>query len=117
MFTNAGINYLCTSALADVYYDRRLMRVYDDHRVYLSEQGGWKPLNVTPNMAAKYRFDFFGLLAAYKVSEVLFWPTLRVNGLHSSTSYEGIDTAIIIPSDEEVERIRHSFQTQTKKIL
>lgn len=56
---------------------------------------------IDKGVASKYQGDFIGLLISqFGVTENLVWPNIYINGLHSSSDYDGVKTEIKIINPE-----------------
>lgn len=51
---------------------------------------------VSPNTADKYIYDFYGLLKHLNTPDEYLYPHLRINGLDTSSDYDGKKTIILL---------------------
>ncbi len=93
-----------------VYYSSAFRDVIEQHLPKLILYNA-HDLTVEPNVAHKYRTDFYGLLRYMGVTPQMWWPTLRVNGMTSPTEYTDEMLAVSIPDYNEIERIRSAYTT------
>ncbi len=113
---NKSLNELAVFGMPAVFSSSGLMNVLEDHIEYLRARADTTSLLIEGHVGAKYRFDFFGLLVHYGVTDRLVWITMRMNGLRSPQSYEGDVGYILVPAQAEIDKIAQTYLTQTKKI-
>ena len=64
--------------------------------------------------AWQYRGDFHGLLLHINVPMELHWVTTKLNGLASSTDYDGEVSTIVIPEATFIKTLLSKFLNHTK---
>lgn len=105
------IDDLLTSPGSSIYYDEGFRRVLEDHMTYLREHSTTATINLDASVVYKYEFDFFGLLAAYRVPAHLHWVVMRMNKLRCPTEAGLEIDQLLIPDATVVDRIRQSHMT------
>lgn len=90
--------------------------VIEDHLPILSRADNIdKIINVAPNDAVRWEYDFSGLLRFLGVQPQYHWATMRVNGLHSADEYRSDLIQIKIPSKEMIDRLYNYYNTVIRK--
>jgi hypothetical protein len=70
---------------------------------------------VSPAVAIKYNFNFYGLLRELDIPEFLYYPHLLLNGMKSSNDYKGDTFKIMIINDEYVNGIYNKILIELEK--
>lgn len=108
------VDNLMTTEASSIYYDDGFRHVLEDHLTYLREHASTVSLNLDASLVYMYEFDFFGLLAAYRIPVQLHWLVMRMNKLRCPTE-AGLDiNSILVPDATVVDRIRQSHMTTRK---
>ncbi len=61
-----------------LYYDDRFRRVLEDHRIYIRNNGNVRKVNISPGLAYRFEFNFYGLLRFHGVPQHLWWLIMRL---------------------------------------
>nr|DAR02461.1 MAG TPA: baseplate wedge protein [Caudoviricetes sp.] len=90
--------------------------VIEDHLPILSRADNIDQIiNVAPIDAARWEYDFSGLLRFLGVQPQYHWATMRVNGLRSADEYRSDLIQIKIPSKEVIDRLYNYYNTVIRK--
>lgn len=90
--------------------------VIEDHLPILSRSDNIeKIIPVAPIDAARWEYDFEGLLRFLGVQPQYHWATTRVNGLYSSDEYRADMMQIKIPSKEIIDRLYNYYNTVIRR--
>lgn len=101
-----------------VFYQDNFRNTLEDFVTLLRNDSTTSQLIVTPIRILQFKFDFFGLLAAYNIPIELHYLTMRMNYLTSPQDdidyLIGTDnnpTPLLIPSSTRVNNLAQSYQT------
>ena len=105
------ISNLAIDAGPPIYYNADFRRVLEAHMDYLRKHPTTAVLTVEPDIVNRYKFDFYGLLAHYRVDPHLHWIVLRLNQFNSPTLYPVTITELMIPYLEVIDQIQQIYRT------
>ena len=88
------IKQLVAKSNAAIYTTDAFRKVIEDHLQEIRSKGTGEIKVPSARQVEKYRGDFYGLLLEWNVNKDLLWITTRVNGLYSSSDYNG-DTPFV----------------------
>ena len=71
-------------------------------------------LTIEPMMAYKYAGDIVGVFQENNVPAHLHWIAMRMNGLINPSDYTEDMTVLIVPSSATVDKLRNTFNSQSK---
>lgn len=109
----ASINSLASDHnRSPTYYEPSFRVVLEDHMTYFRLHPNTQTLTIDPHLALMYEFDLDGLLISQNVPHHLHWLIGRMNRLNSSSEYRRDMLALLIPSIDDVDRIRQIHSTQ-----
>lgn len=94
-----------------VYYRSDFRDVIEMHIPLIKERGLFSIIEVDPANAYKNENDFYGLLSDLKIDQYLFWPTLRLNGYHHPTEFDGETLSIMSPDISFLDQLRQMHTT------
>jgi len=89
----------------DIVKDPDYYEVLESHLSFMKTHRSTKTISIGLDQAAIYKGDFYGLLNSLHVDKKYHYPIMRVNGLLSSSDYDGILSEIIQPSEEVINDI------------
>lgn len=104
-----------TNFLPQVYEaenDPEFIAFVESNLSYIMAYTGAQQRVVEPVIAMKYTADFYGLLHELNILPILYYVTLRCNGLKNSKDYDGVSTVIVVPNQEEFVRILRIFESR-----
>lgn len=107
------VDSLMRDAGPSIYYDPDFRNVLEAHMTYLRNTSN-EYIAVEPSAAYKYEFDFFSLLAFYKVPSHLHWVVMRMNNYASPTDNGRDLTALMLPNQKLLSQIVSSHKTIRK---
>lgn len=98
----------------DIYYSVKFRNVLEDHLSWLKKHPDNITITVEPMMAYKYAGDIVGIFQENNVPAHLHWIAMRMNGLINPTDYTEDMTVLIVPSSATVDKLRNTFNSQSK---
>lgn len=100
----------------DIYYDRNFRIVFEDHLNHIINTSTSYITNATidPNTAARYAGDWSGLMIELGIFPYMHWYNLRLNGLMSSSDFDGTMLSVSLLNSIVVEKLMNSYKTQRK---
>lgn len=107
-----NIDALATSTGDDLFYDKGLMIVFEDHLTYLRKSSDTKIITIESQVAYKYEGDLFGLLYHYSYPKQLHWLIMRMNGITTPTDTTFKLSTLLIPNPQTVDRIKNVYNTR-----
>jgi len=84
----------------------------ESHLTYMMTYTGAQTHTVEPVIAMKYTADYYGLLTELNILPTYHYLILRCNGLKSSKDYDGRQTVVVVPNQEEFARILRIFESK-----
>jgi hypothetical protein len=112
LFNKMDINNLALKPGPNVYYDQAFRNVLEDHLTYLKTHPTTRTIEIRLNLVFKYIGDFNGLLTELKIPAEMHFICMRMNGMTSPNEYETTMTTLLMPSKEELSRLRSVFKTK-----
>lgn len=82
----------------DQVKDESFYVLMETHVPYLRVHEDTQYVEVTRQVAAKFKGDFHGLLNSLSVSKKFHYLVTRVNNLYKSQEYDGLRTGFYIPA-------------------
>lgn len=67
-------------------------------------------LELTPGQVVRCRGDFYAILTENSIDRKLFFITMRINGYHSPTDYEGTKNTITIANRQLFETLLQKYK-------
>lgn len=83
----------------------------ETHIPYLKTHEQTQYVEVTGQQAEMYRGDFHGLLDSLRVNKKYHYIVTRVNGLLSSTDYDGVTTGIYVPNPSTISSFLATYES------
>lgn len=114
MTIDASINAMLVSDNAGIYYSDGFRNVLEDHMTYLREHPTTTILSVLPMQAYKYEFDMVGLLRELNIPLRMHWTVIRMNHLSSLTQVPSDLQQLLIPTDQQLSRIKQTYEASLK---
>lgn len=96
---------------SSIYYSKSFREELEKHLDILRTGLEANGLAIEPNIAIKYKGDFYGLLTYYNIPYKYHWITMRVNKYTSTMDYEGTVDTIIIPDFKLIDQLRATHTT------
>jgi hypothetical protein len=87
------------------YYTDDFRRVLEDHLTLLKNDQSTNGVVLEPHTAYKYVGDFYGALQVLGVAEELYWITMRINGLTSTTDKFDHLQVVLTPNQKMIQKI------------
>lgn len=106
---NSYKDNLMTRALTTKMANAAWMQYVIEHKAYLISTG--RVVAIPDEKYAKYKKRPMALLQAMGVPQLLVYPTLIINELHFVQEIPMDKTHLVIPEEDEFERIRVGFTT------
>ncbi len=106
------IDSLMTPPGEDVYYDPDFHVVLESHLLYFRERSDTTIETISDLKPIKYNGSFFDILDSLSIEKQYHWFIMRLNDLRSPFDYTSDMTVILIPSFNEIERIKNTFITR-----
>ncbi len=101
---------------SDVYYTKAWRLLVESHLTWLRSSTEMEVVAITPQLGYKYEGDFFGALTELNIPRYMHWTVMRVNGLYSSTAYNGEAVTVMIPARSTLQQLVAVSLTGQKKI-
>lgn len=89
----------------DIAKDVNYYEVMENHLSFMKTHRNTRTITVGMDQAAIYKGDFYGLLNSLHVDKKYHYPIMRVNGLLSSSDYDGVLTEILQPGEDVINDI------------
>ena len=86
-------------------YSSGFRNLIENHLPMLRQDASTTLVSLIPYDEYRYVGDFYSLLHHLKVTQDLFWITLRLNNLHSPINYAGDLQHIVIPSKTKIKSL------------
>lgn len=96
------------------YYNQGLRNSLEAHLSYLRNSKSTTTQMVDQHQVIVYHGDLFGYLTMAGVKACYHWVIMRLNGLHSPRDFDERITALQIPDERELERLRVSWKATQK---
>jgi len=110
------LSNLLISNDTDSYYTVGFKRIIEDHVQYLQKHEETVSVPITPMQCYKYQFDVIGLFKELNISSQIYWATARVNGFLSFTDLPEDTTEILVPSSNEISRLKQVYESGLSKL-
>lgn len=94
-----------------IYYSPGFILVVESHLNYLRQPENVTYISVTEHESYKHEGDFYGLLAAKDVPYEYHHAALRMNGLTTSTEYQGIPGTYKVPQSSAISLLKNIYET------
>jgi hypothetical protein len=94
-----------------LYYDERFRRVLDDHLPIFRQEKFHTKVLPEPAAANRNKNTFYDLLAESGVQYHLHWFVMRLNGLGHPSEYDGEPFVLLLPNEEELNKIVAFYQS------
>ncbi|QVD49146.1 hypothetical protein LUCX_76 [Xanthomonas phage vB_XciM_LucasX] len=101
---------------ADFYYTNTWRLLVETHLVWLRSVAGSETLVIQPHIGYKYEGDLNGAMSELNIPPWMHWVTMRINGLYSSSDYDGSSVALMVPLASTLQQLAAIAGTVTKKI-
>lgn len=108
------IDALLTQDGSSDYYVESFRNTIEAHMAYLKSASSTIVQTVDSHSTIVYNNDLYGYLDSVNVKPCLRWVTMRLNDFLSPTDFNSSVSTLMIPSEQELERIRHSWKTTQK---
>lgn len=93
------------------YYNPSFRNTLEAHLKYLREVKTTYAAPVPPMAAVIYNQDLFGYLTEINIAPHLHWLVMRMNNFFSPYDFDAKCTQLLIPSTDEVDVLRQSWNT------
>ena len=98
---------------AEVFYDPGFRAVFEDHlSLLINNKTTNRSQTVDPNTAARFAGDWRGLMLALSVRPHLHWFNLRLNGLLSTSDFNGDMESVECFYDTAIDSLRRAYMTK-----
>lgn len=94
-------------------YSVGFRNLIENHLNVLRDHNTTTMLPLSSHIEQVWQGDLYGLLNVYGIPQDLFWITMRLNNLHSTTDYNGELGIIYIPSIDHIEKILSTYLNST----
>lgn len=91
----------------------------EDYRIFVESMTGWlrtqsqdRVVSIIPETGYLYRFDLTSFLLDNKVPLEDHWLVMRVNGLTTPQEFDETVTALIVPAQELITRLKQAYRTK-----
>ena len=101
--------------ISRVFADPAFLNMFEDHIPYILRTQKYITRTITPVQALRYTGDFNGLMLDLNVAENLRYPSMRLCGFNSSTSYDGTLREIRLVDGTYYNQLARVFSGSTKK--
>ena len=108
--------YLEAAMMDSLYYSEGFQTVIEDHLILLQTSDLNSVIEVAPNDAYRFEYDYYNLLRFKGVPYRYHWVVMRVNGLLSPFDCHPGIRQIIIPNRETLERLMNMHLTAIAKV-
>lgn len=98
-----------------IFYDSSFRNVLEDFIPYMLNQPSTQTRMITADLAYRYEYDFYGLLAHMGLDYHLHWIIMRMSGFTAPNQPTRELTVIYVPSIQLLEQLR-SNHVSTKRI-
>lgn len=99
---------------ASAYYGDTLRQALDDQMTLLRTSADTRSIPVDPMIRYRFVGDFYGLLTVLKIPPELHYVVMRMNQINSRTEVPEDMTAILVPDQTAVDRIRQALATSDR---
>lgn len=93
------------------YYVESFRSTLEAHMSYLKTASSTIVQTVDIQMTIVYKNDLYGYLNEINIKPCMRWVVMRLNDLLSATDFNSSVVTVLIPSEQELERIRRSWKT------
>lgn len=111
----ASINSMLISSDSSTYYSRGFRNVLEDHMTYLRKHPETRVIPVTPMQAHQYEFDMTGLLNELGIPLKMHWVVIRMNHFNSLTEVPADLIQLLLPSENEIIKLKQLYESSIKK--
>lgn len=94
-----------------IFLDESFYVFLETNLQYLLSQSSLRIVSIKGSDAEKYRGDFYGLLDFLGISKNSQYVSLRMNGMRSSSDFDGLLVEIKIPGDTDVNELISFYQS------
>lgn len=92
-----------------IYYDPDFRIVLESHLEYFRNHPSTVQITIPDNENNKYSGDLCGLMLTLKIPDYMHWLVIRTTGLSSPNEADKAPPYFLVPSREELERIRQQY--------
>ncbi len=98
------INSLQKPPGPDEFYDEKFLNVIDTYRTYLTKHPDTNVITITPHLAVKREFDFYGLCEDLNITPRFRKVIMILNNIACNTDYNRNINMLYVPSFTLIEQ-------------
>lgn len=103
------INNLSLPPGEDIFYSKGFMDTLESHMDFFRKSINSTIVDIDNRQSDVYNGDLFGYLNEVGIEIKYHWVFMRVNGLYSSSGFTKNIRTLILPSRDQIEKIRSAY--------